>query len=112
MKRLLEPRVITVLGILLIAVGCVMLGVAWGGAAGETLVSLQVPYLLSAALPGLGVVVLGVGLVVVGAREADARVRRRQHEELLTLLALLRDEVATSNQPPTVKPRRTRKAAG
>ncbi|HVT64582.1 MAG TPA: hypothetical protein VHD81_05470 [Mycobacteriales bacterium] len=111
MKRALEPRAFTVLGILLIAAGCALLGVAWGLAAGQTLVSLQLPYLLSAGLPGVGLVIVGVGLVVVGARESDVRARRRQHAELLTLLGSLRDEVASLREAPAPKPRRTRKAA-
>jgi hypothetical protein len=112
MKRVLEPRVLTVLGILLNAAGCVLLGVAWGQAAGQTLVSLQVPYLLSAALPGVGAVVVGVGLVVIGAREADARARRRQQVELLTILGLLSDEIGALREAAAPKPRRARKVAG
>ena len=112
MKRPFEPRVITVLGILLIAAGCVLLGVAWGLAAGQILVPEQVPYVLSAGLPGVGLVVVGVGLVVVGARESDARARRKQHEELRTLLGLLRDELTALREEPAPKPRRARKAAG
>ncbi|HVV76362.1 MAG TPA: hypothetical protein VHC43_10030 [Mycobacteriales bacterium] len=111
MKRPFDPRVITVLGIVLIAAGCVLLGVAWGLAAGQVLVSEQVPYVLSAGLPGIGLVVVGVGLVVVGARESDARARRRQNAELLTLLGLLRDEVAALRETPPSKPRRARKVA-
>lgn len=118
MKRSFDPRILTVVGIVLIAAGCVLLGVAWGRAAGQVLVSEQIPYLLSAGLPGVGLVIVGVGLVVVGAREGDARARRRQNQELLTLLGLLRDEVAASRwvpepEPgPEPKPRRTRKAVG
>jgi hypothetical protein len=111
MKRALEPRVFTVLGILLIATGCALLGVAWGLAAGQTVVSLPLPYVLSAGLPGVGLVVVGVGMVVVAAREADARARRRQQAELLSLLGLLRDEVAALRDEPAPKPRRTRKAS-
>jgi hypothetical protein len=111
MKRSFDPRILTVLGIVLIAGGCVLLGVGWGLAAGQVLVSEQIPYLLSAALPGVGLVIVGVGLVVVGARESDARARQRQSDELLTLLGLLRDEIAAGRDRPAPKPR-TRKVAG
>jgi hypothetical protein len=109
MKRALEPRAFTVLGVLLIAVGCALIGVAWGLAAGETLVSTQVPYVLSAGLPGVGLVIVGVGLVIVGVREFDTRARRQQHTELLTLLGLLRDEVAALHEEAAPQPRRARK---
>jgi hypothetical protein len=112
-------RVWIYLGVVVLAGGCVLLAVAWGLAAGKTEVALQIPYLLSAGLPAVGLVIVGVGLVVVGVRETDARIRRRQQQDLVGLLTVLRDElaskaaVAASEPPPAApRPRRSRKAAG
>lgn len=93
MKITASPRWWTYLGVALLLAGCVLLAVAWGLAAGKTEVALQLPYLLSAGLPGVGLVVVGVGLVLVGVRETDARARRRQQQELVGLLTVLRDEL-------------------
>jgi hypothetical protein len=93
--------------------GCVLLAVGWGLAAGKSQVALQIPYLLSAALPGVGLVVVGVGLVVVGVRETEAKARRQQQQELAALITVLRDELAAKETPaPVARPRRARKAVG
>ena len=106
-----NPRIFTYAGVALIAAGVVLLAVAWSLVAGKSQVALQVPYLLSAGFPGLGLVVVGVGAMVVGVRETDARARRRQREEMLGLMTALREELAA--QPAKVAaPRRTRKATG
>ena len=105
-------KVWTYLCVALLVAGCVLLAVAWGLAAGKTEVALQIPYVLSAGLPAVGLVVVGIGLVVLGARETDALARRRQQQELIGLLTVLRDEIE-AKQPVAVAPvRRTRKAAG
>jgi hypothetical protein len=113
--RSVDPRVWTFAGVGMLAAGCVLLAVAWGLAAGQTQVSLQIPYVMSAGFPGVALVVVGIGLVVVGARETDARARRRQQQELIGLLVVLRDELkAVESVPaaPIARARRSRKAAG
>jgi hypothetical protein len=115
----LDPRVWTFVGVALLAAGCVLLGVAWGYAAGQIQVALQIPYVLSAGFPGVGLVVVGIGLIVVGARETDARTRRRQQQELISLLGVLRDELKVAQPAPAAPAapaartrRTTRKVAG
>jgi hypothetical protein len=51
-------------GLVLPLVGLALIGVAWFQASGTAFVSEQIPYLISGALTGLGVVVIGVGLYV------------------------------------------------
>lgn len=109
------PRTWTCLGMAVLAAGCVLLAIGWSLVAGKSEVALQIPYLLSAALPGVGLIVVGVGLVVVGVRETDARARRAQQQELASLLTVLRDELTAPSAPPaapTARPRRARKEAG
>jgi hypothetical protein len=108
----LNPRIVTYLGAALIATGVVLLAVAWSLVAGKSEVALQVPYVLSAGFPGAGLVVVGVGLLVIGVRETDAKVRRQQQQELIGLLAVLREDLAAPPVPPATPKRRTRKAGG
>ncbi|HEX3901065.1 MAG TPA: hypothetical protein VHW74_18090 [Mycobacteriales bacterium] len=107
------PRIWTYLGMLALAGGCVLLAVGWGLAAGKSEVALQVPYLLSAALPGVGLVVIAIGMVIIGVRETDAKARREQQKELAALMSVLRDELAAREIPApalAARPRRSRKA--
>jgi hypothetical protein len=110
----IDPKIWTYVGVALLIAGCALVALAWGLAAGKTEVALQIPYLLSAGLPGAGLAVVGTGLVLLGSREADAQARRHQQQELVSLLTVLRDELnaepAAPPTPPAAKPRRTRKA--
>ena len=108
----LNPRILTFAGVALIVVGVVLLAVAWSLVAGKAEVALQVPYVMSAGFPGVGIVVVGVGLLVIGVRETDARTRRRQQQELVDLMAVLRAELAVPTPKPAPAARRTRKAVG
>jgi hypothetical protein len=51
-------------GLLLPLIGLALIGVAWFQASGTSYVAEQIPYLISGALAGLGVLVIGVGLYV------------------------------------------------
>ena len=87
------PHVGTWSGLLLVTLGLVLLVVAWGEVAGLTAVSLQLPYLLSAGLPGLALVAIGLTVVNISAKQADSRARMEQTDELRELLAELRRAV-------------------
>lgn len=75
--RPLSP-VPTYVGIAVAAVGFVLILVAWGQVAGEVNVALQMPYLISGGLTGLGLVMVGVTIVSVAARRRDAALREQQ----------------------------------
>ena len=75
--RPLSP-VPTYIGIAVAAVGFVLILFAWGQVAGELNVALQMPYLISGGLTGLGLVMVGVTIVSVAARRRDAVLREQQ----------------------------------
>lgn len=79
--RPLSP-VSTYLGIALAAVGFVLVLFAWGQSAGETNVALQIPYLISGGMVGLGLIMVGVTVVNVAAKRRDALLREQQTELL------------------------------
>jgi hypothetical protein len=78
-------------GLLLIGVGFASIGVTWGRVAGELQVALQLPYLVSGGLTGIGLVITGATMVNIAVKRRDAAKRTRQLEQLAELLRELRD---------------------
>ena len=76
----------TYLGVIVAAIGFVMIGIAWAQVAGEVDVWKQMPYLLSAGLPGLGLVMVGLVIINVSARRQDGAARARQMAALTEAL--------------------------
>jgi len=74
-------------GVALVMIGFGLIAYAWGRVAGLESVALQLPYVASAAIPGLGLVVIGVTVVAVQAKRQDAAARLRQLAELSVLIA-------------------------
>lgn len=92
--RPLSP-VPTYLGIAVAAIGFVLVLVAWGQSAGETNVALQIPYLISGGMVGLGLIMVGVTVVNIAAKRRDALLREQQTE----LLASALRELSTALYP-------------
>lgn len=80
-------------GVVVSTVGLVLIAVAWGRTAGLTQVALQVPYVVSAGFTGLALVVVGLTVVSMTAKQADAAERSRQLRELREILADLRRQL-------------------
>jgi hypothetical protein len=70
------------LGMGLAALGLLAIGLGWNGAAGLDFVSGQVPYLLSGAALGLGLVIIGVCLVIVENSRKDRAILETQLADL------------------------------
>lgn len=76
----------TYLGIAVAAVGFVLIAFAWGQVAGEVNVALQLPYVVSGAFTGLGLVMVGMTIISVAARRRDAALREQQTQLLADAL--------------------------
>lgn len=87
------PGMGTWIGLGLSVLGVVVLVYGWGKVAGLTSVALQLPYVASAGVGGLALVALGLTIVNVAAKQAEAAERTRQLGELRDLLAELRRTV-------------------
>ena len=69
------------LGLVVIAVGLIVIGIGWNGASGAggevnhvPVVQAQLPWLLSGGFLGLGIVILGAAMMIANAyRETEAR---------------------------------------
>ena len=83
--RPLSP-VPTYIGIALAAIGFVSVMVAWSQSAAETNVALQIPYLISGGMVGLGLIMVGVTVVNVAAKRRDSLLREQQTELLASAL--------------------------
>jgi hypothetical protein len=83
----------TVAGILVIAAGFALIAVGWAEVAGLTNVALQTPYVVSAGLTGLALVMVGVLGVHLAVRRQDEAERARQMEQLTDVMRALRDAV-------------------
>lgn len=88
----------TWIGLLIAATGLVLIVVAWGRVAALTNVALQIPYLISAGLTGLGLVVVGLAVVNLSVHRRIAAQRSAQLGELRALLAELRRTVEGRDQ--------------
>jgi hypothetical protein len=87
------PNLGTWAGVAVSAIGLVLIAVAWGRTAGLTQVGLQTPYVISAGFTGLGLVVVGITVVSITAKRADAAERTRQLRELRDILHDLRQQL-------------------
>ena len=81
---------VTYIGIGVAVLGFLLILLAWGQVAGETQVYLQIPYVVSAGLTGLGLVMVGLTVVNVSAKQRDAVDRDRQMDQLVSILGELR----------------------
>ena len=81
------------IGIALCVAGFALLAYTWGRVADEVQVYRQVPYLVSGGFTGLALVLVGVTVVNVAAKRADAADRLRQHEQLTAALQDLRTTI-------------------
>ena len=91
MRRVLRPDspVPTVAGLAIAAIGFVLILVGWARLADETAVALQLPYVVSGAVVGLGLIMVGLTIVTVQSKRRDAAALRDQLDELNAVLGQL-----------------------
>jgi hypothetical protein len=99
---------LTYLGIAVVVAGFVVIMLAWGRVAGLTAVPLQMPYLLSGGLTGLGLILVGLTLININVKRQDASARTRSigqlREVLAEIKALLAGEAAPASELPDATP--------
>ncbi|HVV74854.1 MAG TPA: hypothetical protein VHC43_02385 [Mycobacteriales bacterium] len=90
MRAVTDPASLlpTYVGVLVVLVGFALLGLAWSRVAGLVDVWRQMPYVVSAGLPGLALVMTGLVVVNVSSRRQDGAERARQMD---TLAEAMRD---------------------
>jgi hypothetical protein len=90
LQALLDPAslVPTYVGVAVTLLGFALIGYAWVKVAALVDVWRQMPYVVSAGLPGLGLVMTGLVVINVSARRQDGAARARQ---MATLAEALHD---------------------
>jgi len=88
----------TFIGVAVAIAGFVLIMIAWGQVAGETQVYLQMPYVISAGLTGLALVMVGLTIVNVAAKQRDAVDRDRQMDQLVSILGELKATMEESSR--------------
>jgi hypothetical protein len=78
------------LGVVVAALGFVLLVIGWSDVAGTVDVGRQMPYLMSTGLPGIALVMVGLVLVNISVRRQDSAERARQMGALTESLDKLR----------------------
>ena len=81
------------LGVVLLLIGAALLFYAWAKVAGRANVALQVPYVISAACTGLGLIAVGLTALNISVKLDHARARSDQADELRVALGELRDSL-------------------
>ena len=87
------------LGIFLLAAGFGLLAFTWSRVAGKAIVSLQLPYVVSGASTGLGLLILGVLAVYLGAKRRDAWQRDRRLEQLAAAFEAIAKAQTSESEP-------------
>ena len=85
-----ESPLLVYAGVAVVAVGFVLIAIAWSEIAALTNVALQMPYLVSAGITGLALVMVGLLLINVGTKRRDGAARERQTAAIADAMIQLR----------------------
>ena len=80
MRQQGQPAIIA--GVILLVLGGVLITLGWDGAASLDYVQGQFPYLLSASVPGLALIIIGMSVLVLAVVRKDGSEREAQLEKL------------------------------
>jgi hypothetical protein len=77
-----QGQAAVIAGVALLVVGAVLITLGWDGAAELDYVQGQFPFLLSASVPGIALVIIGMTVLVLATVRRDAMERAAQLEKL------------------------------
>jgi hypothetical protein len=86
-------------GLALVAVGLVVIGVAYNSVASQTTLLGQVPYVVSGGLVGLALVIVGAAVLVVNSAREDRTMLEQKLDQLTDAVLALSGGVAPGSLP-------------
>lgn len=86
-------------GLIIVAVGFGLIAYTWGKVAALVNVALQLPYLVSGGLAGLGLILLGLLITNLAVKRREAIERSRQLDEIREALVRLRTAIEGTEEP-------------
>ena len=93
-----DSRAIVYLGLGIVVLGFAVIAFTWSKVAATLSVALQLPYIASGGLIGLGLVVLGVGVLSIGVKRRENFGRVRQIEKLASTMESIQHIVDGSGE--------------
>ena len=84
-----QGQAAVIVGVVLLVIGGVLITLGWDGASGLDYVQGQFPYLLSASIPGIALIIVGMSVLVLATVRRDAAERSAQLERLTGSIAEL-----------------------
>lgn len=84
-----QGQAAVIVGVVLLVIGGVMITLGWDGAANLDYVQGQFPFLLSASIPGIALIIIGTTVLVLATVRTDAKERGAQLEKLNASIAEL-----------------------
>lgn len=99
-EQLRDPGVQAIVVLVLLAIGgFVTLGLAWRGAARTIYVPLQLPWVISGSVAGLGLIGLAYGALSIHLGRREDAVHRAEVEDLVRTAATLAEDIRTGQRP-------------
>jgi hypothetical protein len=86
-------------GLALVAVGLVLIGIAYNAVASQTTLIGQVPYIVSGGLVGLALVILGAAVLVVNSAREDRTMLELKLDQLTDAVLALNGDVRPGALP-------------
>lgn len=83
------------LGLAVTAAGFTTIFITWVKTAALIDVALQLPYVVSGGITGLGLVIVGMAVADIAVRRQDSQLRRQQLAQISEVLTELREHVQT-----------------
>ena len=88
-----DSTALVYLGLLIAAAGFGLIAYTWGEVASTLSVALQIPYIASGGLVGLGLVILGVAVTSIAVKRRDNFARVRQLQKLSATMESIEDSL-------------------